>query len=428
KSKKKQDWENALKSKKALAPGYVELFNKMCSLAGLESVSIKGYFKGFGYGDSIKDEPNHVWNAVKIGNSWKLVDVTLDAGSLEQRTFVKRYSTQWLFLNPEQFIYSHLPEDASYQYVDSSKTRTLEQFKAEPYIPGIFFAYGFDFDGEVPSYRTTISSPVQYNFKLSKANVSVLGGICEKVTMVKAPNATWISRSGDRLSIAFDVPTAKEYQAFVYACPSDEETYPWFFSDSDFEGNILPKAKKLASSGIISKDELKSLTDSYFKVAHNKRYYLSEDLFDDIRNENVKKVFRALKLSSASMEEVLRFDIRSDGVYTGYGSNVVKYPTAYTEYTLCKNTSLISPTSGSLKNGEEVRFEVATGEYKNIAIAANGGELKKLEKDRNGNYSGSFTLGSDLAPKDAATELSSVSVFGSKDGHHYEGLWVYQVK
>ncbi len=425
---KKQDWESVLKTKKALSPGYVDLFNRMCSLAGIESVAIKGYFKGYGYGDSLKDEPNHVWNAVKIGNSWKLVDVTLDAGSLEQRTFVKRYSTQWLFLRPDHFIYSHLPEDPAYQHVDSSKVRTMEQFKAEPYVPGIFFNYGFDFAGAVPDYRTTISGPVTYDFKLASPNVSVLGGICERVTMVKAPNASWISRSGNTLSVSFDVPTAKEYQAFLYACPSDEERYPWFFSDTEFEGNILGKAKKLAAAGEISKAELKSLTDSYFKVAHNKRYYLNEDLFDDERNENVKKVFRALKLSASSMEEVLRFDIRSDGVYTGYGSNVVKYPTAYTEYTLCKNTALLSPAEGALKIGEVVHFSVASGDYRSVAVAANGGELKKLEKDRNGNFSGDLSIGGDLAPKDASAPLSSVSVFGSKDGHHYEGLWVYQIK
>ncbi|MBP5158342.1 MAG: hypothetical protein ILP18_10795 [Treponema sp.] len=425
---KKQDWESVLKGRKALAPGYVDLFNKMCDLAGIESIAIKGYFKGFGYGDDIPNEPNHVWNAVKIGSGWKLVDVTLDTGSLEQRTFVKRYSTQWLFLEPENFLYSHLPENSSYQYVDSSKLRTKEQFKQEPYVPGVFFEYGFRFDGEVPGYRTTVSGPVTYGFKLTDSNVSVLGGVCEKVTMVKVANASWIGRSGNSLSASFDVPTAKEYQAFVYACRSDEETYPWFFSDSEFDGNILPKAKKLASSGEISKAELKSLTDSYFKVAHNRRYYLNEDLFDEERNENVKKVFRLLKLSSKSMEEVLRFDIRSDGVYKGYGSNVVKYPTAYTEYTFCKSTSLVSPLSGTVKLGDSVHFEIATGDYSAVAVSADGGGLKKLVKGGNGNYSGDFTIGGDLGPKDEGAVPTSISVFASKDGKHYEGLWVYKVE
>ncbi len=426
---KKQDWESVLKGKKALAPGYVDLLNKMCELAGIESISIKGYFKGFGYGDDVPEEPNHVWNAVKIGSGWKLVDVTLDTGSLEQRTFVKRYSTQWLFLDPEKFLYSHLPEVASYQYVDSSKLRTKDQFKQEPYVPGVFFEYGLSFDGEIPGYRTTVSGPVTYGFMLADPAVSVLGGVCEKVTMVKASNASWIERSGNKLSASFDVPTAKEYQAFVYACRSDEETYPWFFSDAEFDGNILPKAKKLASAGEISKDELKSLTDSYFKVAHNRRYYLNEDLFDETRNENVKKIFRLLKLSSKSMEEVLRFDIRSDGVYKGYGLNVEKYPTAYTEYTFCKNTALVSPMSGSVKLGDTVHFEIATGEYSAVAVAADGGELKKLAKGANGNYSGDLTVGSDLVPKgDKDSKPTSVSVFASKDGKHYEGLWVYKVE
>ncbi|MBP5463939.1 MAG: hypothetical protein J6Y13_02040 [Treponema sp.] len=426
--KPKQDWESVLKAGKALAPGYVDLFNRMCSLAGIESVPVKGFFKGFGYGDAIPDEPNHVWNAVKIGNSWKLVDVTLDTGSLEQRTFIKRYSAQWFFLEPENFLYSHLPEDPSFQYVDSAKIRSKEQFKAEPYVPGVFFEYGFQFDGDMPAYRTTMTGPVQYDFTMANSNVSVQGGVCEKMTMVKIPNATWLSRSGDRISLLFDVPTSKEYQAFIYACHADEETYPWFFSDSEFDGKILPAAKKLVTAGEITKTELKSLTDSYFKVAYNRRYYLREDLFDDERNENVKKIFRLLKLSSASMEEILRFDIRSDGLYAGFGGNVIRFPTAYTEYTLCKNTSLVSPMTGSLKLGAKVHFEVISGDYNSIAVSADGGELKKLEKGPDGVYRGDFTLGADLAPKDDTKAPASVSVFGSKDSHHYEGLWMYSVK
>ena len=61
-------------------------------------------------------------------------------------------------------------------------------------------------------------------------------------------------------------------------------------------------------------------------------------------------------------------------------------------------------------------------------MSANGGELKKLAEGGDGNFAGDYTLGQDIKPKDEKTAFKSISVFGSKDGHHYEGLWVYQVK
>ena len=44
-----QNYESILKKKKAVCSGYVNLFNEMCKLAGIESIGINGYSKGFGY-------------------------------------------------------------------------------------------------------------------------------------------------------------------------------------------------------------------------------------------------------------------------------------------------------------------------------------------------------------------------------------------
>ncbi len=44
----KQDYESVLKKKKAVCSGYSSLMNEMCRLAGIESIGIHGYSKGFG--------------------------------------------------------------------------------------------------------------------------------------------------------------------------------------------------------------------------------------------------------------------------------------------------------------------------------------------------------------------------------------------
>ena len=423
-SEKKQDYSSVLKGRKALSSGYARLYAQMCSNAGLDCTIVKGFLKGHGYGGTLPEKENHSWNAVKINGKWNLVDVTLDAGSLEQRTFIKRYSTQWFCRDAKEFLYSHLPADEQQQFAAASDIKTKEEFQNEPYIPGVFFDYGFNFSQERPSCNTVISAPVSYSFTQSKRNVALLGGISTKDDLSKIENATWINRNANLVTITFDVPDAKEYQASLYACYADQETYPWFFSQAEYEGQILPKAEQLLQNGEISQDEFDYLENSYFKVNYNKRYYLAEDLFDNERNEAVRKIFRLIGLTPSSMEEILAFSIRTDGVYPGFGHGTLNYPTAYTEYTLTRNTELISPLKGILKNGESIVFEIASGDYKSIALSADDGELIKLEKNpESGHFEKECIIG-----ENEFANAHSIKVYGSTDNHQYEGLWGYKIE
>src|SRR5205085_4114525 len=71
----RDDIDKILKRKKAICVGYADLFNELCRLSGIESVSISGYIKN-PYVD-VNDKfylDEHMWNAVKIDDEWKLVD------------------------------------------------------------------------------------------------------------------------------------------------------------------------------------------------------------------------------------------------------------------------------------------------------------------------------------------------------------------
>jgi transglutaminase/protease-like cytokinesis protein 3 len=63
-----QDYVSVLKKKKAVCSGYTNVMNQMCELAGIESIGINGYSKGFGYTGKIGKDTDHAWNAVHIGN------------------------------------------------------------------------------------------------------------------------------------------------------------------------------------------------------------------------------------------------------------------------------------------------------------------------------------------------------------------------
>ncbi|MDR2536000.1 MAG: hypothetical protein LBD29_08230, partial [Treponema sp.] len=100
-----QDYVSVLKKKQAVCSGYTNLYNQMCGLANIESMGINGYSKGPGYTGKIGKDIDHAWNGVKINGRWYLVDVTWDAGPMEKRTFIKRYSTAWLFVDSRSFLY-----------------------------------------------------------------------------------------------------------------------------------------------------------------------------------------------------------------------------------------------------------------------------------------------------------------------------------
>jgi WD40 repeat protein len=89
--------------KKGACSDYAELFDKMCVLAGIETVMLGGSaWDGFSWG-------HHAWNRVKINGLWYLVDVTFDDGT---------DSNMYFLANPEVFAYDHFPNGFENQMLD----------------------------------------------------------------------------------------------------------------------------------------------------------------------------------------------------------------------------------------------------------------------------------------------------------------------
>lgn len=411
----KQDYINVIKKKAALSSGYAAVMKEMCSLAGVECVSIKGWSKGLGYSGKLEKKPDHDWNAVRIGNEWKLVDVGLDAGIVEVRSWIKQYSSEWFFLAPEYFIYSHLPEDSSYQYLSESEIRTKDQFVKEPYISGKFFEYGFSLAKNIPLYNTTISGETEYEFFLNP-DTTVTSEIRDK-NQNDVKNASWINRSGNKLSFIVDVPDSAEYSAMLFAKKSDEDNYGFKFGIRDYEGTILPGAEALAADGEITSKELRMFKESFIRIKENDAYYIKEDVFAQERNDTLVKIFELLELNPRNMETVLEFNVKADSSYKGFGRGVVKYPTAYNVYNNSTGTKLVSPVCGKLQKGEEVTFVVESTDFSYIAIDLDGSIVNFDKKSDN-----RFEL------KAVVSNDKTLKVYGSNNGRNYEGLWYYEVK
>jgi len=93
--------------------------------AGLHCVSVTGWAKGASYkpGDDITNEPaNHSWNAVHVDGNWYLLDchwATRHDDSSDVRTDFDDY---YFLTDPVEMIYSHFPEDAAWQLLESPWT------------------------------------------------------------------------------------------------------------------------------------------------------------------------------------------------------------------------------------------------------------------------------------------------------------------
>ncbi|NJN28001.1 MAG: hypothetical protein HC819_19530 [Cyclobacteriaceae bacterium] len=114
--------EEVWQTRMAVCEGYANLFQELCSLAGIESRVVKGYVKT--YGTEKMHYPNHAWNSVKVAGSWKLLDVTwasmnngidiLEEG-LDEHEIARKKLDYFFLIEPQRMILTHLPEDPLWQ-------------------------------------------------------------------------------------------------------------------------------------------------------------------------------------------------------------------------------------------------------------------------------------------------------------------------
>ena len=134
-----QSWQNVVKTKSAVCEGYANLFQRFMSELKINSTKVSGYARGVGttiLNENPKDS-NHAWNTVQVEGCWYLIDCTWDSGYMTGKTSVQYYSTDWLFLKPEHFAYSHLPSNSKYQLIQPPLS--LAEFSAQPdFRPKLF--------------------------------------------------------------------------------------------------------------------------------------------------------------------------------------------------------------------------------------------------------------------------------------------------
>lgn len=410
----RQDYTNVLKRKKAVCSGYTALMNEMCRIAGIESIGIHGYSKGFGYKGMIGSKTDHEWNAIKIGQKWKLVDVTWDAGYVEYKTWIKKYSTEWLFLAPEHFIFSHLPAKEEFQYL--SRPVTKEQFVEQPYIQGKFFEAGFDLKENSPKALNEVFGEKLFDFSGGNG-YSLMAQLCNPGTNKYVNNSVWIRRSASGFDVIADVPDQNEYQVIIFAKKTSESNFGNKFATNKIEQEIFPKARELLAQKKITNKEFELFTEAFYKVEENKCYYIAEDLFADARNAAITKIFKLEEVNDNSHETYLKFNVKAAAAYSGYG-NILRFPSCYMDYTASTGTQVLEPITGVLTDNSKVKFQVESKEFSKIAVKI-ADNLVNLERNpKTGLFEGELEI------KDS----KQVTIFGSKGSGSFKGLCFYEVK
>ena len=130
-----QDYWTVLQNKIGVCQGYALTFNKFCEMMGIDCDYVFGYGRG----------ETHAWDIVKIDGKCYLVDCTLDAGYGAKNDagvleYKERYSTAYLFLQPELFGYSHWPKYDTEKRQLTSLSVTQEQFKDFVSVSSYFHA------------------------------------------------------------------------------------------------------------------------------------------------------------------------------------------------------------------------------------------------------------------------------------------------
>jgi len=414
---RRQDYVSVLKNKLGVCSGYANLFNQMCRLASIESISISGFSKRTGHNGFISPSPDHDWNAVKINNKWYLIDVTWNAGYLAQSTYIKQYTTNYLFLDSRAFLYTHLPANNKFQFYAPVLTR--EQFIREPYITGAFFRYQLEIKNEIHEYSNPVNKD-GFLVELVRNNTSVeLSSALRTTQHANMDGASWQGRSGNTFSFTFDVPDNNNYRGVIFARFSNERNIQDRITINRYEQRVIPMVEELLRDRKITQRERDFFINSYFKVQENGYYYLIEDQFDTARNNALIKIHPLVDLSLELMEPVLEFYLNTSADYAGFSENYKKrYPDTYNNLNRALNTKLISPVNGILKAGTTEKFIIESRDYSGLAIII-GDRFNHFRRNANGAFELEFEIPSGI---------NEIVIYSTNNNRNYEGILRYIVE
>jgi transglutaminase/protease-like cytokinesis protein 3 len=231
---KNESTANVLTRRVANSDGFSSLFLELGLLMNLKVEKITGHSKGYGFQKGEKFSSNHAWNAVKIGRSWQLIDVTW-GGSYAETTdkglkSTMQFDPYWFCVQPDAFIFSHLPENNSWQFV--SQVLNPKQYEDLPSLKESFFRLGFDsrkalqqsLSGETKEFVETfdlaypvdiVESPITKKLERGKEyTFSIESEYLENIMLVDDGNQVELKKEGNSYQMKY-TPRGEKLQIAV---------------------------------------------------------------------------------------------------------------------------------------------------------------------------------------------------------------------
>jgi len=211
----------ALTSGRAVCSGFAGVQELLLETAGFEAHTITGYARGSGFStlvDEQVDRSNHAWTAVEIEGAWYLMDTTWNAGNRLEGRWRHDYTTDDLFLDPAQFVTTHLPLDPAWQLLEAPIEAGA--FQAQAFTTSGFHRQGLAFVGEAPRLQQVGAE--------ATVRLSVPAGLwltceLEAADGTRIPGATLQLWDGDELTIRVRFPAPGPHQLLIFTAPLDQQ-------------------------------------------------------------------------------------------------------------------------------------------------------------------------------------------------------------
>jgi hypothetical protein len=379
-----QTVEAVLASKTAVCSGYSRVFQSMADYAGIPSISVSGYIKNQAGQRGFSQSNSHAWNLVQIHGSWYIVDVTFDAGYVKDWVFVRKYSTDALFISPDASLYTRFPKNDEQQLIKLPISGP--QFLDLPDVEGAFFSYGFD----MPQPRLLWNNATQGSFSLVLSTAMpgiVLDAALFSAAGTEIVQATMLQRVSETTSrLLFTIPSTGSHTVEVYAKRMEERRFDYLIDKSTYDSKILPELKKLVRETTITNADLSFFITMFESLPNTKYYRYKEDPFDPAKTDRVASLLKLAGHSTGSLQKILSFALNNEKP-----ASLQRFPYFYAQYQNARLDSCIEPLDGILSEGKKITFTYFAPESPKAALFA-GDKIYHMVKSKDGTFSAQIDI------------------------------------
>lgn len=303
--------------RKGVCQAYCELFCRLAEPLGIKCTIIPGVTKDSGGNIS---EDGHAWLFVEVEGGGILIDPTWGAGGVKDGVFIASdKDMSWFGIDPYWLIFTHHPEDSTYQFVDSLISR--ETFATLPHIkltlglygwnakeiytrylrreitslPQIFSAHAADFCIEEIPLQEELISGQYYTFKLTKRTDSIMALVHDGEFVY---DSTW-QVHGNSYSLSY-MPTSADPLRIVVACGGGNYSTAIEYKVSE---PTVQAMEKIMQDNPYRLPEVKAVANLY-PERMDALGISGEKVLYEVREKGLKAVFMQHQSTTSELSEI----------------------------------------------------------------------------------------------------------------------------